>query len=78
MFEYFTKKLYFKINIYNNKKFRALDMEKEKGDTDSCGEDLGDLVLALNSNLYTAPKFGIEIGPKKVSGESNHKKNVPI
>jgi hypothetical protein len=27
----------------------------EKGDNDSCGEDLGDLVLALNSPLYFPP-----------------------
>lgn len=27
----------------------------EKGDNDSCGEDMGDLVLALNSPLYFPP-----------------------
>ena len=45
-------------------------------DTDSCGEDLGDLVLALNSQLYAPPIFNTADGLKKVI--ENCKGNGPI
>jgi hypothetical protein len=48
----------------------------EKGDNESCGEDLGDLVLALNSPFYCPPGvFGARGGLSKALEKC--KKNDP-